>query len=82
MGNRDRPRFFDQVGHQTTMHLLEIYNFRMGRFSGMEISSSQGLIIEDFSTRGMKKFQYLKITAHSEIRFLFSSAMMISRIFL
>ena len=30
---------------------------------------SQGLIFEDFSTRGMKKFSYLKITAHSEIRF-------------
>ena len=53
----------------------------MGRFSGMEISSSlglknpqklaQGLIFEDFSTRGMKKFSYLKITAHSEIVFLY-----------
>ena len=73
----------------------------MGRFSGMEISSSQGwknphklalgkknlasrgptalgrtrffalgLIFEDFSTRGMKKFSYLKTTAHSEIVFL------------
>ena len=31
---------------------------------------SQGLIFEDFSTRGMKKFSYLKITAHSEIVFL------------
>ena len=34
---------------------------------------SQGLIIEDFSTRGIKKFPYLKITAHSEIVFLFES---------
>ena len=34
---------------------------------------SQGLIIEDFLTRGMKKFPYLKITAHSEIVFLFES---------
>ena len=33
----------------------------MGRFSGMEI----------YSTRGMKKFSYLKITAHSEIVFLY-----------
>ena len=32
---------------------------------------SQGLIFEDFSTRGMKKFSYLKITAHSEIVFLY-----------
>ena len=30
---------------------------------------SHGLIFEDFSTRGMKKFSYLKTTAHSEIRF-------------
>ena len=29
-----------------------------------------GLIFEDFSTLGMKKFPYLKITAHSEILFL------------
>ena len=53
----------------------------MGRFSGMEISSSpglkhpqklaQGLIFEDFLTRGMKKFSYLKTTAHSEIVFLY-----------
>ena len=33
----------------------------MGRFSGMEI----------FSTRGMKKFSYLKNTAHLEIVFLY-----------
>ena len=33
----------------------------MGRFSGMEISS----------TRGMKKFSYLKTTVHSEIVFLY-----------
>ena len=32
---------------------------------------SQGLIFEDFSTRGMKKFSYLKTTAHSEIVFLY-----------
>ena len=31
---------------------------------------SQGLIFEDFSTHGMKKFPYLKIMAHSEILFL------------
>ena len=65
----------------------------MGRFSGMEISSSQhweknlasrgptalwrtrffalGLIFEEFSTHGMKKFSYLKTTAHSEIVFLY-----------
>ena len=33
----------------------------MGRYSGMEISS----------TRGLKKFAYLKTTAHSEIVFLY-----------
>ena len=53
----------------------------MGRFSGMEISSfqawknrdklAQGLICEDFLTRGMKKFSYLKNTPHSEIVFLY-----------
>ena len=32
---------------------------------------SQGLIFEDFLTRGMKKFPYLKTTAHSEIVFLY-----------
>ena len=32
---------------------------------------SQGLIFEDFSTRGMKKFPYLKTMAHSEIVFLY-----------
>ena len=31
---------------------------------------SKGLSFEEFSTRGMKKFSYLKITAHSEIIFL------------
>ena len=31
---------------------------------------SQGLIFEDFLTRGMKKFSYLTTTAHSEIVFL------------
>ena len=31
---------------------------------------SHGLIFEAFSTRGMKKFSYLKTTAHSEIVFL------------
>jgi hypothetical protein len=31
---------------------------------------SYGLIFEDVLTRGMKKFPYLKITAHSEIVFL------------
>ena len=34
-------------------------------------SFSKGLIFEDFSTRGMKIFSYLKITAHSEIVFLY-----------
>ena len=29
------------------------------------------LIFEDFLTRGMKKFSYLKTTAHSEIVFLY-----------
>ena len=60
----------------------------MGRFSGMEISSSPGLKnpqklaqgrkilssqgpFEDFSSCGMKKFSYLKITAHLEIVFLY-----------
>ena len=31
---------------------------------------SQGLIFEDFSTHGMKKFPYLKPTTYSEIVFL------------
>ena len=31
---------------------------------------SHGLIFEAFSPRGMKKFSYLKTTAHSEIVFL------------
>ena len=31
---------------------------------------SHGLIFEGFSTRGMKKFSYLKTMAHSEILFL------------
>ena len=79
----------------------EIQDFRMGRVSGMEISSSQGLkkppkispreetlssqgpqargrlefpshglILRFFSTRGMKKFLYLKPKAHLEIVFL------------
>ena len=34
---------------------------------------SHGLILRFFSTRGMKKFPYLKPTAHSEIVFLFVS---------
>ena len=35
--------FLIKLGIKLHMHLLEIYNFRMGRFSGMEISSSPGL---------------------------------------
>ena len=42
----------------------------MGRVSGMEISSSQGLILRVFSSQGMKKFPCLKLTANSEIVFL------------
>ena len=47
----------------------------MGRFSGMargrQVFFSHGLIFEDFLTRRMKKFSYLKTTAHSEIVFLY-----------
>ena len=56
---RNRNFFFSNFSHFFLI-LGGIYNFRMGRFSGMEI----------FSTRGMKKFSYLKIKAHSEIVFL------------
>jgi hypothetical protein len=37
---------------------------------GRAIFFARGLIFEGFSTRGMKKFSYLKTMAHSEIVFL------------